>query len=264
MTSPGRVAHAAVSSLRRLPVIDVGAAFLLSVFVVLLTSGVTNHTSGVGVPAALLALTMTVPVAWRRPAPLGAAACLAAGALLNAALIGDLVRCGAGLPAVFAVAYAVGLDDRDEGSQPWRVGGGLALCALNIVTQSISDPQLGFGVAWYMVAIALAFAGLGRVARSWNRAAGALRRTTAELEEQRSETARVAVAADRARLSQELEAVLSGRLDGLALEARRGVDAGGSDLSEARSQLQVIEAESRRLLDEMRGLVASLDPGVPS
>jgi hypothetical protein len=249
-----------VTSPRR---VDVGAAALLSVYMVLLTSGVLNKASGVGVPAALLALTMTVPVAWRRPAPVGAAAVLAAGAVLNLALVGHLIRCGAGLPAVFAVAYAVGLEDGDEGSQEWRAGGGLILCAVNIVVQSVSDPQLGIGVAWYMVLIAVAFAGLGRVVRSWNRAADALGRTTVELEAQRSETTRVAVAADRARLSAELEEVLAGRLESLALQAGHGYDAVTGDLSDARSRLQTIEWEGRQVLDEMRGLVVSLDTNGP-
>ena len=66
-----------------------------------------QHPPG-GVVAAIGALAMTLPVAWERRAPVAAAAAVAIGAVGSELLIGPLVRCGAALPAVFAIAFFVG------------------------------------------------------------------------------------------------------------------------------------------------------------
>src|SRR6476646_11193046 len=84
--------------------------------------------------------------------------------------------------------------------------------------------------------------GLGRVVRSRGRLAEELRARTVELRDARDERARMEVAADRARLSAELEALLQRRLAELArlAEARNGDPA---------ATLADIEREGRRTLD---------------
>ena len=79
-------------------------ALLLSVFAICLRAERTHpsHPHG-GFWASLAVLSMTVPVLWRRRAPLGAVATLAAGALFNGLVIGSMVRCGAALPALALV-----------------------------------------------------------------------------------------------------------------------------------------------------------------
>ena len=80
---------------------------------------------------------MTVPVLFARRNPLLAATALALGAVVNWLLIGHLVRCGAALPAVFFVAFAIGLRCRRR-----QAIVGMALLAVNIVCQGYSDPAL--------------------------------------------------------------------------------------------------------------------------
>ena len=66
-----------------------------------------------------LFLLVTVPLLWRRVAPLPAVAAAFAGLLLNELLIGtDLIRCGVVLPTAFFFAFTAGaqLEGRDARS----------------------------------------------------------------------------------------------------------------------------------------------------
>jgi hypothetical protein len=122
-----------------LGMLDMAAAVALSVYAAGLTSGVlhTNHPHG-GVGASIGVLAMTLPVAWRRPAPLVVAGVMAASAVLNGLIFGSMVRCGATLPALFLVVYAVGAR-----CDKTRSNVGLLLCAAATFAEGISDPQIG-------------------------------------------------------------------------------------------------------------------------
>ena len=121
-----------------LGVLDIAVAVILSGYAVALVSGVihTSHPHG-GAAASVGVLAMILPVAWRRPAPLAAAAVMGAAALLNGLVFGPMVRCGAFLPAVFLVAFAVGVR-RDRA---WSAAG-LLLCAVAVVAEGLYDPQI--------------------------------------------------------------------------------------------------------------------------
>jgi hypothetical protein len=97
--------------------------------------------------------------------------------------------------------------------------------------------------------------GVGRIARSRRQLAESLEARTGELREARDERARLEVATERARLSQELDELLQRRLAGLARLAGEG-PRGGSD--GATAALVEIEQEGRRTLDEMRAVVGVL------
>jgi hypothetical protein len=240
--------------------LDVAVAAVLSIIGILMVTGTigASHTDH-GPAAAVGVLAMTVPVAWRRQAPLSAAAALAAGAVLNGVLFGSIVRCGVALPAVFLVAVALGA--RRE--QTWWALG-LGLCSVNVVTQAFYDPQLGPEVLPYMLPILFAFFGLGLVMRSWTLATDALQRQSELLRRQRDETARISVAADRARLSEELDAAVRGRIDRIAAEADGGIETARHDLPGTVAALRRIEDEGREVLRQMREIVGTLDPVAPS
>lgn len=85
---------------------DVALAVCLSVYAIVLVSGVIKAVPHSGPVAALAVLAMTVPVAWERRAPAAAAAAVAAGAAGNELLIGPMVRCGPGVPAVLMIAFS--------------------------------------------------------------------------------------------------------------------------------------------------------------
>lgn len=257
------------SRLGRLPLVDVIVAAVLSGYVVLITCGVDNANPNARPWAAVVAVTLTVPVAYRRPAPLAAAATVALASIVNAVLIGDLVRCGAALPAVFCVAYAVGTDgpdadDEAEARQRRRAALGVCLCAVNVIVQCLTDPQLGPLVAIYMVPIALLFFALGRVVRSWTCAAESLRRVSVGIERQRVETARLAVEADRAVLSADLEHAVAARIDAVALLVKAESARTLPDVDRSLAALACIERDGRQILDEMRRVVLLLGTWAPN
>ena len=186
---------------RGLYLLDLAVALGLSTLAVLSILGVTHG----GVPqggalAATGVLAMTLPVAWRRQAPIAAAGALAAGALLNGMLFGHLVRCGTALPAVFLVAYAVGAR-----STRTRAAVGLGLCAVNVMAQAWWDPQLGLTTLVYLLPILGGFFALGILVRSRTLAAQALQRQSSLLRARRDETARTSIAADQAQLADDLD-----------------------------------------------------------
>lgn len=197
-----------------------------------------------------LFLLVTVPLLWRRVNPLAAAGAAFAGLLVNEALLGtEFIRCGVVLVTVFLLAFAAGsrLDERGA-----RIG---LLLVVGIATVAIT-PELGPAMAAFMVAVTVAMWAIGRVVRSRRRMSDELEERTAELRAARDERAQLEVATDRARLAGELDELLQRRLGELARMADRG--ATPSDAATATATLVDIERESRRTLEEMRGIVGVL------
>ena len=244
---------------RALTRLDTLLAVLLSTFGVVLVTGATKHGNPQGGALACAAvLLMTAPVAWRRAHPLAAVATLAGGALFNAIAVGSYVRCGATLPALLLVVYSVGARCA---LRPAVLGAALAV--ISMVTQAHSDPQLkGFSVGGSV--LILAMWGVGRLVRSREGMVATLRSRTDELREQRDRTARLAVAADRARVADDLDGMLGERIGRLASEAAVAREAIGREPDAARESLTAIEQEGRRTLTDMREIVGSLRDEPPA
>ena len=197
-----------------------------------------------------LFLLVTVPLAWRRVAPVAAVGAAFAGLLVNDLLLGtEVLRSGVVLAAAFLFAFTAGawLEAREA-----RIGLALAL-GLSVVDTVVS---FGGPTAGVMGGLTAAFFGIGRIVHSRKRMAVELRARTAELRETRDERARLEVASDRARLSRELDELLQRRLGELARLADEGRHP--SDAAGATATLVDIERESRRTLEEMRAAVGVL------
>jgi hypothetical protein len=238
---------------------DALIALVLSVFAVLLTSGVTHsgHPHG-GFWASLAVLTMTAPVLWRRRAPLAAAATLAVGALFNGLVVGSMVRCGAALPALAFVMFSLGLRCELRNALAGAVLGVVAVVAL-----ANSDPNLTSTFSVPGSVLLLAMWGVGRLVRSREAMVARLREHTRELDEQRERTARLAVSAERARVAAGVDGLLQERIGELAGEAARGLGAVDGQPEIARETLSMIEHEGRRTLSQMREIVGSLREDAP-
>jgi len=199
-----------------------------------------------GVAACVAATTMTLPVAFARRAPLAAAATLAAAAAANELFCGHLFRCGAALPAVFFVAYLAGR--ACAGRTRTLV---LAGVLVSIVIQCLYDPRLGAPVIVLMAAASGVFTGAGLLVRRRAGLVAELRRRTRQLQEQREQTAALAVAAERARITADISGTLRERIDEIGGLARPG-----SDDTDAR--FAEIELAGRAILDSMRQVVGTL------
>jgi signal transduction histidine kinase len=232
---------------------DIALAALLSLWAIGLVSGVFVAKPHSGVAAAIVVLAMTIPVAWERRAPLAAAAAVAVGAALNELLIGPMVRCGPGLPAVFVIAFFAGtrLDRR-------RLVIAVALCLAAVALQSFFDPNLGPSFLVAGIPIVLASCLAGRLARSRSRAAAALRERNAELRDQREQTAALAVAADRARVAGDLDEFLRDRISAMADAAAAGRELITEDPGAAQAAFAKVENSGRATLTQMREVVGTL------
>jgi signal transduction histidine kinase len=243
-----------------LGILDIAAAALLSCielavgFGWLPTSG--KHLS---VAAAVGVLAMTVPVAGRRPAPVAAAGTMAAAALLNGLVFGSLVRCGVALPAFFLVVFAVGVR-RDRG---WSALG-LALCGGGVVAEGMYDPQIQASGLAFVLPVLAGFYAAGCLVRARTEMASALRHKSAELRRQREQTARLAVHADRAEISADLEQSLHAQIGGIATAAAAGLEVLDTDHAAARQAMAAIEHNGRYALEHMRQMLGSLREAAPS
>jgi len=224
-----------------------------------------------GVAACLGVVALTLPVAWRRPWPLTAAAVMAIGAVVNGLAFGQVVRCGVALPAVYLVAFGI------AARVGWpRVAVGLALCAADVVVEGYYDPQIGWSGIAFVLPLMVAFVILGLLLRARNRTAEALRAKSAQLRRQREETARLAVLADRTALSADIEGTLHGRLGVIADTAAAGLSSVADPAADpaaatrvATRALAAIEHDGRAALGQLREVVGGLrepaaDPSAPA
>jgi len=233
--------------------IDAGIAALASlVGAAIMYANVRDGTIAADPLTIPLILLVTVPLLWRSTAPVAALGAALAGLVVHDLLFGaDVVRCGIVLPTVFLLVFAAA-----AGRERREAVAGLALGLGAIVAESITF----FGAIGVVFAfITAAIWGIGRVVRSRARLADELRARTAELRRTRDERARMEVAADRARLSGELDRLLQRRLGELAQLADAGAEPAGAGAAAA--TLARIERESRATLDEMRAAVGVLRAG---
>jgi signal transduction histidine kinase len=233
---------------------DVALAAFLSLYAVVVVSGLSGIANPHnGAAAAVAVLAMTVPVAWERRAPAAAGAAVAVGAVANELVIGPMIRCGPGLPAVFVIAFFAGtrLDGR-------KLAVAEGFCAGAVITQAVYDPRLGVGFLVAGLPVVAACCLAGRLARSRSLAAAALRERNAELHNQREQTARLAVAADRARIAADLDNSLRDRITAMAAAAAAGRALVTSDPAGARGAFAVVETSGRTMLAQMRDVVGAL------
>jgi hypothetical protein len=195
---------------------------------------------------------VTVPLLWRRSAPLFAMAAALGAELLHVALFGEVVRCGVVLPVMLILVYSVGA--RLERPQA-LLGLGLGLALALTVCLTDSDRGAPLDAMVFVTPLTLAIWGVGRLVHSRGRMVTELEQRTTELRDARDERARLEVATDRARLSAELDELLHRSLGELARLADSGSRETGAT---ATATLARIETDSRRTLDEMRAIVGVL------
>lgn len=205
-------------------------------------------TSDVRGPLALLlafGLLCTLPLALRRRAPL-----VALGAVLTGLLVLHRVSVEQEpqttlLPFLLAAYSVAAHADRPLA---WA---GLAVALGGIVVNEPGDAVvLGpLTIATWMV---------GRLVRSWREQAIELARLAGELEQQRADNARMAVASERIRIARELHDVVGHTLSLLVLQAGGERLALGNDRPGTRDALTAIERAGRSTLAELRRLVGVL------
>jgi signal transduction histidine kinase len=199
----------------------------------------------------LLVPTVTLPLLWRRTAPLAATAAFAAGVVLSGIPTFDQIRCGFAIPVGLILLFTLA-SDREMRESLY----GLALVLAAMVFLMFTDPQLDPGAAFILVLGAGAW-GAGRLVRSRRAVAGELAARSDELERTREETAAMAVEVERTRLAADLDVAAGGRVRDVVGLAERAANA-GEDPERSRAAFAKIEAEGRASLNEMRELLGVL------
>ncbi|MGY1710931.1 sensor histidine kinase [Geodermatophilus sp. SYSU D00758] len=230
--------------------VDVAIAAAVCLVTVLLPA--TGSTDGPQTPVGLL---LTVPLAWRRRAPVPAAAVVVGAGLLELALVDTFLPANvAALVMVHALAaYA----------PRWAGRAGLAVGLIGAVLAALRYYAFGAAEATLVsagsigVAVVAAWA-LGDLRRARLRQMDDLRERARLLELERDQEMRLAATAERARIAREMHDVVAHSLSVVVAQADGGRYAGRSDPAAAQGALEAIAATGRQALADMRGLLGVL------
>jgi signal transduction histidine kinase len=200
--------------------------------------------------AAAAGLVLALSLAWRRRAPLvvlGVA--IATSVLANVVAVLD----EATTPAIALVVAVYSVGAHTSGLRASVGGLGVAaLIAANVAEQfSLGDLlfiAMIVGGAWLA----------GRAIRYRRERERVLERLTVDLEREREEKARAAVAEERVRIARELHDVVAHAISVIVLQARGGRRSLATDPTETHEALDTIEATGSEALAEMRRLLGML------
>jgi len=200
--------------------------------------------------AAAAGLVLTLSLAWRRRAPLAVLA-----VAIATAVVADFVAAldAATTPAIAVVVAVYSVGTHTERLRAWIGVAGVAALFGVLIGQQFSLGDVLFiamivGGAWLA----------GRAMRSRRAREHALERLTVDLEREREEKARAAVAEERVRIARELHDVVAHAISVIVLQARGGRRSLATDPGETREALDTIEAKGSEALAEMRRLLGML------
>jgi signal transduction histidine kinase len=201
----------------------------------------------------------TVPLAWRRHAPL-AVSLLVSGSLALSPLVG--LHWTKGLVAM--LCWLVALYSLGNGAPPRRMalGGALALSAA--ISLLITQPGVVASDVATVVVFGIGAALAGRAVRVLDFETDVLQARAGQLERERDDRAREAVAEERARMARELHDVIGHSISVMGVQAGAVRRVLHPDQQAEREALLAVERVGRQAIAEMRRLIGLLrepDPG---
>ncbi len=239
-----------------LPPVDVVlAAALLLVKLVALATGIQP---GGGVAGYVLAPCWTLPLAWRSRRPVAVAFAVAATDVVEVALVG--YQSSIVFLAVFLlVPYSLAAHGKD--ARRMAVGL-LALVSAGAVSQAAQPAPQSAG-AWAstlagdLALFAVPFL-FGLALRQQRLRADAMERLTVQLQREREERARTAVAEERTRIARELHDEVAHAMSVIAVQADAAEGALGRDPALVERPLVAIRETARGALADMRRVLGAL------
>ena len=190
----------------------------------------------------------TLPLAWRRRAPLGCYCVQFASALATLE-----PPTFAGLLAIFIGIYSIGAYSR---WRPWSLIAPLGSALILQVLFPDSQPQLSAGVTTAVVGMAAWLA--GNAIRDRQARADALAERTRQLEREQALNAQVAVAEERARIARELHDVVAHSVSIMVVQAGAARVQLAQTSGPAVDALRSVETTGREALTELRRLLGLL------
>ncbi len=202
------------------------------------------------------AAALTLPLAWRRRAPL-AAATIIAGAIVIDDLVAGWDNAVISFPFSIIAAYSAGAHAR----QRHAVAALAALAVANLVDALGAPGNRAGDLALGLVVFSLVPWLAGQVLRRERARTAELQELATQLAAEREQRTREAVSAERGRIARELHDIVGHAISLIAIQA----DAAGKllrrDPSRAHEPLETIQITSRGALAEMRQLVGLLRDG---
>ena len=201
----------------------------------------------------VFALGTTLPLMWRRDAPLVVLVFTLACITIPDATYEIGNNASAPFAGVLVAVYA-------SGAYTSRRDGRLAACviALMVVVTAVAIGEDVIGDIVFIGGILFAVWGAATVVRSRQELAGALAERTVELEHEREETAKLAVAEERARIARELHDVVAHSVSMMVVQAGAERRALGAERPETAAVLGTIEDTGRAAMAELRRLLGLL------
>jgi signal transduction histidine kinase len=236
--------------------VEVSVALLLFT-AALLELLLASASSPAGAGALAVAVT-TLPLAWRSALPVTTVAVTTVGLALAALLgfpAGDLI-----VPylAPLVAVYSVGVH---SGSRDVVAAATIALAAFTVVVAASPSEQAS-DLAMIAAGVAVSLA-VGVAVRKLGFETESLTARAAELERSRDESARAAVAAERARIARELHDVIGHSISVMGVQAGAVRRVLSPELERERAALLGVERVGRDAVTEMRRLLGFLRPAEP-
>jgi signal transduction histidine kinase len=202
---------------------------------------------------AVFVLLVTVPLAWRRRAPLAVLCVVIGSAMLEGAAFANFPSFQPFLASIIAVYSVAAHSERRRA----LVGAAIVFAALipgEFIRALTSDHSVDVGAL-------LVFAGawfVGRTLRRWRLEAAAQGQRASRLEREQEEQARLAVAEERARIARELHDVVAHAVSVIVIQSQGAQRELEGDQPSVREALGSIESTGRQALVEMRRLLGIL------
>jgi signal transduction histidine kinase len=244
-------------TLRRLPgdppAADVGLALALFAIKVTFVLTGTLMSGGVTPMALVTAAVLTLPLAWRRRAPLTVAVIVAA-AIAGDDLVAGWNAAVLSFDCSIIAAYSAGAN----AAQRHAAAALAALTAANIVDAMGAPGNLAGNLALGIVVFSLVPWLVGQALRRERRRTSQLEELAASLAAERDRHADLAVAAERGRIARELHDIVGHAISVIAVQADAAARLLPHDPSRVAGPLETIQTTSRGALAEMRRLVGLL------
>jgi signal transduction histidine kinase len=236
-----------------LPRLDVALALaLLGLKLVFVFTG-TLMSGGASLLSVATAFALTVPLAWRRRAPLATAAVIA-----SAIVVDDLASGWDGAVLSFDCAIVAAYSPGAFGKQRRAVAALALLLAANLVDALGAPGNRSGNVALAVVVFSVVPWLVGQALRRERHRTSELQKLAAELESQREQRARDAVAVERGRIARELHDIVGHAISLIAVQADAASKLVRRDPQRAIEPLDAIQSTARGALAEMRQLVGLL------
>ncbi|MGW4726874.1 sensor histidine kinase [Streptomyces sp. S1] len=218
-------------------------------------------TSGHPVAYVIVAALFSLVVALRRRAP---EKMLLLSVALGVAQLGlDLMPFLADF-AMFVIVYTVAVHDGPRWASRLALAGGLSAATLSQLRWPVEEPSSGAARVFFTIIMTVPFAlawVLGDSLRTRRAYFAQLEERAFRLEQEREAQAKVAVAAERARIARELHDVVAHNVSVMVVQADGAAYVMDSSPETAKQALETISGTGRQALAEMRRLLGILRTG---